>query len=334
MPIDKNAAVRRLIIDRMIGNKFKKYPTKSDFRRECEESLFGSSNGKHISLSTIEKDLKFMKDNYDAPIRCDKLNNNGYEYTEEGYSIGITDNEYESILLASRILDQFKDTQIFEDFDSVVNKLLERVSLSHRKKNEDKRDYVQFETAPRVMGTEHLSALLYAIKNKQTVNFNYKKFNSNITKRYTLNPYLLKEYRNRWYVIGFSAEKDLIVTFGLDRMSDLAVTKETFEIISGFNLYKFYRHNVGITTVIEEPQRVVLAVTPEEADYLRSMPIHISQKEIKSSKKKVIFELNVIITIELQMILLGLGKNVKVLEPKSLVEQMKRVLKEALGNYR
>jgi predicted DNA-binding transcriptional regulator YafY len=333
MPEDKNPEIRRQVIDRMLGNKFAKFPTKDDLRQECEEVLYGSRTGKQIHPSSIEKDMKFMKDSLDAPIKWNPLEK-GYYYEEEGYSIGLTADEFESIHMASRVLDQLKDTDIFADFDGVVEKILERINLSYDNRIKDKREYIQFESAPLVLGTEYLNDLLHAIKNKKSIIIEYRKYSSAIITERKLDPYLLKEYRNRWYVIGWDHSNNMIKTFALDRVNAVEVSVQGFEVNSRFNLYKFYRNNIGITTVQEDPQRIVIETSLAQADYLINQPIHISQKEFDRNDEKVSFELNVVITVEVVMLLLGMGKEVKVLEPASLVGEMKGIINEMLNKYK
>lgn len=330
--MDKKAAIRRQVIDRMMCNRFAPFPTKEELRQECAERLYGSRIGAKPSTSTIEKDVKYMQDVYGAPLKWN-AQEKGYHYTEKGFSIGLTDDEYESIHMASRVLDQFKDTEIFEDFDNVVEKLLERVELSQYKFNKDSREYVQFETAPVVVGTEYLSPILGAIRNKQKISIEYKKFNTEQVKTHFLDPYLLKEYRNRWYVIGYKQDSDYIFTFGLDRIESLIVLPDKFNISERFNLYKFYQHNVGITTIKEKPQKVVLEVSIIQSEYLISQPLHISQKELSRDKDKVTFELNVVATYELERLILGMGDQVKVLEPNSIIKKLKTSLKNSLKRY-
>lgn len=330
--MDKKAAIRRQVIDRMLGNKYNPFPTKEQMRQECEEVLYGSQSGKNVSISIIEKDMRYMKDYYEAPIDYDAFQK-GYYYINPRYSMGLTEDEYESIHLASRILDQFKDTEIFEDFDGVVEKILERVNLSFKNNEKDSREYVQFETAPLVLGTEHLSPLLSAIKNKQSISFAYKKFNTEEVKTHYLDPYLLKEYRNRWYLIGYKKESDYIYTFGLGRLSKLVVLSDKFNVSPRFNLYKFYQHNIGITTVKEKPQKIVIEVSARQSEYVISQPLHSSQKEVSRNNKYVTFELKVVPTYELEQLILGMGNEVLVIAPESLRNSVKLKLTKLIEKY-
>lgn len=331
MPTDKKAGTRRLVIDRLLSSKYKKYPSKEEMRQECEEVIYGTREGKNVSTSIIEKDMKFMKDNFEAPIKYDALSK-GYYYDDPGFSIGLTENEYESLLMASRILDQLKDTEIFEDYDTAIQKVVERLELFHSAPR-DKRDIIQLETVPFIGGSEYLEPLISAIKDKKRIKFLYRKFQTNKLKEYEFEPYLLREYRNRWYLIGLCPGENKIKTYALDRIEDLYLQLETFEPRRDFNIYKLFKDSVGITINDSEPEKVIIEVTELQAEYLNSQPWHISQKEISRDNGKVRFELEVILSFELEQLILGLGDEVEVIAPDSFRSSIKQRIRRQLDKY-
>ena len=106
MPIIKNALLRYRIIDRALRNSFQPFPAKEDFRRACEEEMYGSSHGQHICDSTIEKDLFAMRMEHDAPIKYSKIEK-GYYYTNDEFSLDenpLSENDVEAIKIATNIL--------------------------------------------------------------------------------------------------------------------------------------------------------------------------------------------------------------------------------------
>jgi hypothetical protein len=108
MPHIKNALIRYRIIDRMIRNPYKPYPSKGDLREACEESLFGSTYGEHICDSTIEKDLFAMRMEHDAPIKYSRKHE-GYFYEDPEYTINdipLSEDELDSIRFAVQTLQQ------------------------------------------------------------------------------------------------------------------------------------------------------------------------------------------------------------------------------------
>ena len=125
-----------------------------------------------------------------------------------------------------------------------------------------------------------MDPLLNAIKNRQMVQFGYQSFkNDNSTIR-RLHPYLLKEYRNRWYLIGKSEIKDRIVTFGLDRMSDLLTLDMSYVIDPSFSPDVFFKYALGITTYEAHPENVIIQTNKVLSKYLHTQPLHHTQKII------------------------------------------------------
>ena len=119
MPHIKNALIRYRIIDKCIRNKYNPFPTKRDLREACEESLFGSIDGNHICDSTIEKDMFAMRMEHDAPIKYSKLER-GYYYEDPDFSINdipLTEADIESITFAAKTLMQFRDVEMFKQFE-------------------------------------------------------------------------------------------------------------------------------------------------------------------------------------------------------------------------
>ena len=123
MPAIKNALLRYRVIDRSIRNDYKPFPSKENLRQACEEELFGSSDGSNICHSTIEKDIFAMRMEHDAPIKYSKAER-GYFYTDKNFSmddIPLSDSDISAIKAATTILNQFKNTQLFGQFQYAID---------------------------------------------------------------------------------------------------------------------------------------------------------------------------------------------------------------------
>ena len=335
MPKVKNAQLRYRIIDKSIRNPHKPFPTKDKLRRACEEELYGSSHGEHISDSTIEKDLFAMREEFDAPIAYSKRER-GYYYTDDNFTmddIPLNEEDVEAIRFAAKIFHQFRNVDVFQQFGFAIDKILDRVEISDKFNDKAVNDYVHFETRPEVGGSEHLNPILKAIKKRKSVQFEYQKFNSTESKIRRIDPYLLKEYRNRWYLIGKSIAKNKTITFALDRIKELSVLSESFVADTNFNPEVFFKHSIGITSFEGNPEIVRFQANKFLSQYLLSQPIHPTQKLIKEKKKSMVFEVEVLITPELIMLLLSHGGNLKVLGPEILKTQLKQELETSLLNY-
>ena len=228
MPANKYALLRYRIIDRCINNTSRPYPTKEDLRSACEEALYGS-DGENISISTIEKDIWAMRNEselgYYAPIAYHR-DHRGYYYEEDDYSINevsLNDEELEAIRFAANTLVQFRGLPVFKQFDQAIGKIADRLSVAPDLDTSGVESYMQFESIPSIGGSQHLALLLEGIKDKKAIKLNYKKFLEDKTSEYNLHPYLLKEYRSRWYLLAWDLRRESVRTFGCDRIENVTL---------------------------------------------------------------------------------------------------------------
>ena len=336
MPVIKNALLRYRVIDRAIRNNYNPFPSKEQLRQACEEEIFGSLEGEHICHSTIEKDLFAMRMEHDAPIVYSKKHR-GYFYSDESYSledVPLTEKDISAIKAASTILQQFKSTSLFGQYQFAIGKILDRAVLSKDQTNTKEEEVIQFEALPTVRGNEHLEPLLECIRSKKVIQFNYYNFVKNEHSVRRVHPYLLKEYRNRWYLIGKSEIKNKIITFGLDRISHIINIEQTFTIDNSFSPDNFFKHSIGITVYDQLPQKIVIQTHSILAKYLESQPLHHSQVfEKLTTEGNHVFSFFLLPTYELKMQLLGFGKEVKILEPKDLQKEIIENTKEIIKQY-
>lgn len=323
MPHIKNALIRYRIIDRCIRNKYKPFPSKKDLREACEEELFGSIDGAHICDSTIEKDMFAMKIEHDAPIKYSKREK-GYYYEDPNFTmndIPLTENDMEAISFAAKTLMQFKNVELFRQFGSAIDKIVDHVTVSQ---DQDAQEFIQFETAVADGGNEFLPPILEAIKMKRFVTFDYASFVSGELKPRKVLPLLLKQYRNRWYLISFDDSKQDYITYALDRIEDFNVTQATASQPVDFDPDNYFKHAVGITSGNAHPETVLLRVGIVASKYLDSLPIHPSQKVKEVNDDHFVFQLNVSITEELIREILSYGGEVQVVTPESLKQEIAR----------
>ncbi|MFN3917149.1 MAG: helix-turn-helix transcriptional regulator [Flavobacteriales bacterium] len=332
MPVVKNVQLRFRIIDSVLRNKYKPFPTLEDLRQLCEEKLYGTSHGQHISASTIEKDLRELRNEFDAPIAFSKREL-GYYYTDETYSLDlpVSEDEVESIKLATQALLQFSNIPLFDDFRHAVNKILERVDIQST--NTEANAFIQFETPSETKGRELLQPILQCIKDSKKINITYKRFDTETNKEYLVHPYILKEYRNRWYLIGKNEEKSKIATFGLDRIESITATENHFIQDDSFNAAAYFKNSVGITVFDEKVRQIKVHVDELVAKYLITQPLHASQQHKHIENGKVEFTWKVLLTYELKNHLLSLGSACTVIEPKELREEITKEIIAAHKNY-
>jgi predicted DNA-binding transcriptional regulator YafY len=339
MPANKYALIRYRTIDRCLTNRSNAYPSKEDLRLACEEALYGSA-GDRISVSTLEKDLNAMRNDgalgYLAPIVYHR-DERGYYYEDEGYSIEnlqLNDEELDAIRFAAKTLVQFRNVPIFSQFDQAISKIDDRLRLAPNLDTQALDAVVQFESAPSTRGSEHLIPILQAIRNRKRLLLSHRKFISTDATDYCVDPYLLREYRNRWYVIAWNALKGQFRTYGLDRIEAVQSTTETFQPQSSFNADEFFVHSFGISKISEHPRDIRIRCDRLQHEYLSSQPVHSSQELTQIDENRFELKLHVLLTFELVQFLMGLGPAVEVIEPLELKSLIKNQLEKTLDQYR
>ena len=335
MPHIKNALIRYRIIDRSLRNNYRPFPSKKDLRELCEEALFGSIEGENICDSTIEKDLFAMRLEHDAPIKYNKREG-GYYYTDPNFSINdipLTNDDVTSIKFAINTLKQFREVDMFKQFGSAIDKIVDRITISDDPRDKDISNYVQFEVALSSSGNEFLSPLLGAIRASNLATFEYTSFVTNKAKARKVIPLLLKEYRNRWYLISFDLEKKAVITYALERMKDVEILEEVGLKPLDFEPDLFFKHAVGITSSEDEPSVVVFKADNVSAKYIVSQPFHASQRIIKEGKNKTTFELRVLISEEFIRSVLSYAGGIEIVEPAEFREEIISRIEEMMKNY-
>ena len=312
----------------MIRNPYKTYPSKSDLREACEESLFGSTYGDHICDSTIEKDLFAMRMEHDAPIKYSRKHE-GYFYEDPDYTINdipLSEDELESIRFAVQTLQQFQEVPYFKEFGSAIDKIATRVAVAGTEGNETSA-FIGFETAYSSIGNQWLPLLLTAIQEKKTCQFTYASFKSGIAKERNVLPVYLKEYRNRWYLISFDLEKLDWITYALERMDGLVVNEAQHLLKEAFNPSSFFAETIGITTEKKAAERIELRVNDIASKYIESQPLHSSQEKIGTNQ----FVLTVQINEELIRTLLGFMGELQIISPAHLVQTWNERIQKQLS---
>jgi predicted DNA-binding transcriptional regulator YafY len=193
--------------------------------------------------------------------------------------------------------------------------------------------YVYFENKPS-NGNTYFNVFLSAIKNSFIVNFEYKKFFEHHSTSRSVEPIALKEYKNRWYVLAKDLKDNYIKTFSLDRVIQPIISKNKFQKDTSFNIDKYFEYAYGITSPDEEKiYNIVLSFTPFQGKYIKSLPLHSSQKTLIDNEDEFRVQLTIYITHEFIMDILSYGSNVKIISPKKLVKEIITIYKKALNNY-
>ncbi len=323
MPKNKDALSRYRWIDERLRNKRLPKPTLDALIAYVSEKMDAT-----ISTRTIQKDIQDMRQdpelNYMAPILYERSSGT-YRYEDESYSISnipIEEADLQGLEIAIGILEQFRSLPVVQQFEDAILKIA--ASLKMNRQSLEHKGLIKFTRgAAQYKGAEHIPEIVDAIKNLEVIRIAYQSFDRNEPKEHWVEPYHLREYQHRFYLIGKSqkAKGGTLLTFALDRIVQLWPTSKHFDE-KNFDDASYYRNAIGITVLEGEPENVVLSFTPHQGKYIKSQPLHSSQQLLDDTPQECRISLNVVINPELQMMLLSYGANVKVLEPARLVQKM------------
>ena len=183
-------------------------------------------------------------------------------------------------------------------------------------------------------GVEWIPFLLDAIQHQLSVELTYHKFYEPESKKYNFQPYGLKEFQGRWYAVGLIKGEPKVIKFGVDRIVDIILTDRKFRKNKAINLVTYFSRMIGIIDEGGDRETVVLSFTPFQAKYIRTLPLHWSQKEVLTNAKEVQFEYYLLLNHELMQKILSFGAEVKVIKPAALQKEHKVWLKNALAKYK
>jgi len=184
-------------------------------------------------------------------------------------------------------------------------------------------------------GTEHFPILLQAIKGHHLVSFTYFKFEmEEFTERFA-EPYALKEFKGRWYLIAKDAKDNKIKTFGLDRITDVEISKQKYKPEPGFEATLIFKDCFGIINDEDmEAEEILLSFTRFQGQYIKSYPLHESQETLLENDNEIRIRLFVKPIWDLQMELLSYGEAVKIISPEDLKEAMIETYHNSLKIYK
>ncbi len=321
MPINRNALIRYRTIDRCLQNHYRKW-TLEDLIDACSEALYEFEGmAKGISKRSVQLDIQAMRSDklgYNAPIVV--TDKKYYAYAEPGYSITqipLSEQDLNTLEEVVKILEQFKGFSHFADIGGMLRKFEDKIHVErshsapaiHFEKNEDLR------------GLEYLDTLYKAVVQQEAVRIDYQSFKAASGQRFVFHPCLLKEFRNRWFVLGMRGDEQLLTTLALDRMQALVAAPDVpFRYLAGFDGETHFSDIIGVTkNTGDAVAEVMLQVNAVNAPYVETKPLHSSQEVVaRQEDGSIVVSIHVRPNYELERDILGFGETMQVLAPASL----------------
>lgn len=338
MPINRATLIRISTIDKCLQNHYRRW-TINDLIDACTDALAdfeGRSNP--VSRRTFQNDLALMRSDrlgYNAPIVVRE--NKYYEYEDPDFSITHLPLNDEGLDALNSALDILRQLQCFPQLASsieTISKLNEQISR-HTGTSAPAMD---MEHVAGYKGAGHIGSIYDAVRKQQTIVIEYQSFKARHAEALVVYPYLLKEYRNRWFLIGQKATNSIpqVNIFALDRIHSVEVDrKTTFRKCVGFDPVHFFDDTIGVTKGIhDKARRVVIKVDRQQAPYVESKPFHKSQKvEQRFRDGSIKLSINVVINNELERLILGYGGHAEVVSPPEFRERIAESVRIAFRHY-
>ena len=316
---------RLLKIDEQL--RAKRFPTARSLAKEFD-----------VSKRTVERDIEFLRDRYEAPIEYDH-SKCGYAYTQETFflkSLFLTDEELFSAAVFEKALQQYRNTPIEGRLKAVFAKLTELLPDDAVSVNTmwlgDSLTFIP-EPSPEI-SPEIFDAVFSGVKARRAIRFQYRSLTQTEPTMRMCEPYHIVCQRGAWYVIGRCADKNEERIFSFSRMSGIEVLKDwAFELPTGFTVEQYIDKNVGVWLNRREPFTVRLlfsasvSVFAEEHIWNEEQTVLVHEdKSVEVSFKTTQFE-------EIKRFVLGQGATVQVLEPPELVQAVQKEIEEMRSLY-
>ncbi len=270
-----------------------------DYLRENDESL-----NLGFSKRTLQRDIKEIRQTFGIDIQ--------FSTKDKGYFIAQSETDNKNFERMIEAFDMFNSLNMAQDLQPFI----------HLEKR-------------RPQGTQNLYGLLHAIKNRLRIKFSYQKFwEDEITQRIA-ETYALKEFKSRWYILAKDLKDGRVKTFALDRLTNLEITKQKFQFPKDYDVEESYRYCFGIISPDDEkPADIILSFESVQGKYIKTLPLHQTQEALIDNEDELRIKLKLCVTHDFLMELLSFGENVKVIQPKSLANQVKSAHKAAFEQYK
>lgn len=336
MPANKNALIRYKTIDNCLRNKYRRW-TLEDLVDACSDALYDLEGiRKGVSVRTVQGDIQMMRSDklgYNAPIEV--YDHKYYRYSDEDYSITnmpMSQNDYDVMQEAVDMLRQLQDFDQFSEMSDIVSRLQDKLAITQN----NRKPVIHFDTVPNLKGLKLLNPLYNYIAHKQTLRIMYQSFSARKPQEYILCPYLLKEFRNRWFLFGSKATDLVLFNLALDRIVSFEPVDIPFRENPDFDPEHFFDDVIGVSkNVGNKPRTIRFWASREQSRYIQTKPVHPSQRLISKSKEdgSSIFEIDVVINFEMYSVFMSYGPGVKILSPRNVVSYMREKMREAAAMY-
>jgi predicted DNA-binding transcriptional regulator YafY len=321
MPLDRNKFQRLRVINDLLARHTR--PNWRTMAEACIRELGLLTNADSLRR-TIFNDITDLKN---APFFAPLFSENGYYTYSEPFSLNNVLNPNDVLLLneIQVLLRQFASLPQFKGLEEIQLKIEERAGGRRPA-------LIEFEKNDDYTGNRHLQPLYEAISQQKALKINYKDFKDEIT-QHTLSPYLLREYKNRWFIFGWQHVENSLYNLALDRIQTLNFSDFAY-IPSRVDMNLYLRDVVGVTRFRDAlPEIIEVRFLKPRAYYVKTKALHHSQAIVSETETAIIFRYWLIPNPELETEILSYGADAEVLVPESLRKRMRGLVQEMGRGY-
>ena len=322
----KNYSLREKIIDYYLSRG---WYSRQQIEDACNREL--ESHGEYAvsSRQTIINDFVAIQRKFNITIETKKSGRTTfYRYQDSHFSIYKNELNYDDfnrLKEAFQVLSRFEGMPQFEWIDEMS------VRLNMRIRNTTT-TAVGFEDTRYNTGMVYFTPIFNAICDKTTLSIDYQSFKRPDSKVFELSPYFLKEYNNRWFMLGKSPGYDKISIYALDRILSMGNAGFKYED-TDVDFEEYFENVIGVTVSDHPIETIELWVSQHQLGYIKTKPLHRSQRCIYEDEKGGILQFDLIPNYELEQAILAFGEHARVLEPTSLRDRIKQRIADSLNNY-
>lgn len=325
----KNYSLRERIIDDYLRRG---WYSRQQIEDACNRELEAHGESPITSRQTIQNDFLAISRKYGVTIdTLQRGRTTFYRYRDHNFTIyksELTSDDYARLKEALKVLKRFEGLPQFE----WVDELDLRLNMGLRRQK-DNRKIVSFEDSAHNMGMTYFSTLFDAISDKITLRVDYKSFKRSEPKEFVISPYFLKEYNNRWFLLGKSPGYRRISIFALDRIEHLSNAGLPYED-TDIDFDAYFEKVMGVTVSDKPVELVQIWVSPQQLNYIKTKPLHRSQRITYEDEGGGIVEYDLVPNFEFEQAVFSQGEHVKILAPDKLREKFReRVRKLWERNY-
>lgn len=320
-----------MVLDRCLSGT--RHYSLKELMEACNRELRVHMLPEVTSTNTIRQDMRNIESRYYTTIEEKRSGRHfTYHYVKPNFSIykqTLTEEELKNLNQTLIMLSRFEGLPAFEWIGELNARLQNEFFLST-----DEQYVIGFDEYPFNQGNEHLTPLYNSIVNKKALNITYHPFYEQNDVEYCFHPYYLKQYNGRWFCLGREESSQKIFNFALDRIVSIEFASTPYIRNEEIDFHEYFEDIIGVSRFENlELENIVLHFTSEQLQYVKTKPLHGSQKLLAENTDGGDISIEVIPNFELEQLIMSFGERVIVESPDWLRNKIETRIRDCINNY-